>query len=426
MTTPTEGPEAGGRDRTAEANADALRRIVAARPFLIDLKPAGEVIPALAEHDLLHAGPPLAGWEETSGALRGSILGALVHLGLARDLAEATVLAASERIRLLPANDHDAGGTYAGVIARATPVFVVENRSAGTRAFAALNEGRGKALRYGANDPGTLARLAWLEGECAAILGAAIRLSGGIDLIEILVQALHMGDEGHSRQKAASALFMNAVSPFVLETGAAPSETVKVLRFLARNDIFFLPLTMAAAKATMVSAHGIPGSTVVTCMAANGVRFGIKVSGLGERWLTAPVPDVRGQYFEDYRAADANPVIGDSEIAETMGLGAFAMAGAPALGRYMGGTPEEATRLALDMYSITLAEHPRFTIPALGFRGTPTGIDVRRVVESGLAPIFNTGIAHRTPGVGQIGAGYARTPLACFEAALEGLAHPQA
>lgn len=403
------------------ANAEALGRIVTAQPYLVDIRPAGQVIPELGERDFLHAGPPLAGWEEASGALRGSIVGALVHLGFARDVADAEALAASGGVRLLPANDHHAGGTYAGVIARRTPVFVVENRAGGTRAHSALNEGRGKALRYGANDPETLARLGWLEGEFAAILGAAIRLSGGIDLFEILAQALHMGDDGHSRQKAASALFLNAIAPYATEAGFGPKESARALRFMAQNDIFFLPLTMAAAKATMESAQGIPGSTVVTCLAANGVRFGIKVSGLGDGWLTAPVPVVQGRYFEGYSAEDANPVIGDSEIAETMGLGAFAMAGAPALARYVGGTPEEAARLALEMYSITLAEHPRFTIPALGFRGTPTGIDARKVVERGLAPIFNTGIAHRVPGIGQIGAGFARTPLECYAAALEEL-----
>lgn len=418
MTTPAEGREARGQDRIEEANAEALRRIVAAQPHLVDLKPAGQVIPELDERDFLHAGPPLAGWQEAAGALRGSILGALVHLGCARDVPEAEALAASGEIRLLPANDYHAGGTYAGVIARGTPVFVVENRAGGTRACAALNEGRGKALRYGANDPETLARLAWLEGEFATILGAAVRLSGGIDLFDILAQAIHMGDDGHSRQKAASALFMNAIAPSMLETGFGPKEIARALRFLAQNDIFFLPLTMAAGKATMESAQGIAGSTVVTCISANGVRFGTKVSGLGDRWVTAPVPVVQGRFFEGYRPEDANPVIGDSEIAETMGLGAFAMAGAPALARYVGGTPEEATRLALEMYSITLAEHPRFTIPALGFRGTPTGIDVRKVVERELAPIFNTGIAHRIPGIGQIGAGFARTPLECYAAAL--------
>lgn len=409
---------------TDAANAEALRRLFAATPFFVDVKPAGEVIPQLGDRDLLHAGPPLADWSAVRrvGALHGSILGALVHLGLAKDEVEAEEIGASGEINLKSANDHNAGGTYAGVIGRKTPVLVVDNRALGTRAVAAINEGRGKALRYGANDATTLARLKWIEGEFAAILGAAVRLSGGVDLYDILVQALHMGDDGHSRQKAASSIVLNALAPFIAEAGFGARETAAALRFMAGNDIFFLPLTMAAGKSAMLGAEGIKGSTVVTCMAANGNDFAIKVSGTGDRWFAAPVPGVKGRYFEGYRARDANPVIGDSEISETTGLGAFAMAGAPALARYVGGTVKEATRLSVEMYRLTLAEHPRFNLPALEFRGTPSGIDIRRVVATKLTPLFNTGIAHRMPGVGQIGAGFVRTPLACFKAALAALA----
>ena len=411
----------GTSARTDEANAEAVRRIVSSEPFLVDVRPAGDVVPSLGDADFLHAGPPLPGWSAVSGALRAATLGSMVHLGMAKDLTQAEETADGGGIGLLPANDHNAGGTFAGVIGRKTPVLVVENRAAGTFACAAINEGRGKCLRYGASDPETLQRLAWIEGPFADILGAAVRASGGIDLYEILVQALHMGDDGHSRQKAASALFMNAVAPHIAEAGAAPAEARRALEFLARTDIFFLPLTMAAGKATMLSVHGIAHSSVVTCMAMSGVEFGIKVSGLGERWITGPLPQVEGQYFEDYGPADANPAIGDSEIAETTGLGGFAMAAAPALARYVGGTPEQSARLSVEMYEITVDEHPRFNIPSLNYRGTPCGIDIRKVVATGITPIFNTGIAHKTPGIGQIGAGYARTPLACFEAALEAL-----
>ncbi len=402
-----------------EANAEVLRRIGSASPFLVDIKPAGDVIPELGDTDLLHAGPSLAGWDEACGALRGAIIGTAIHLGFAADAKEAESLASANHFRLLPANDHNSLGTYAGVIGRRTQVFEVENRASGHRAYAAINEGRGKALRYGSTDPQTLERLAWLEGEFAEVLAAAVRKSGGIDILELLVQALHMGDDGHSRQKAASALFANALAPYLLETGFSSKETGRALRFLAQTDIFFLPLTMAAAKATMLSAEGVRGSTVVTCMAGNGMRWGIKVSGGGAKWFTAPVPPIQGRYFEGYTAQDASPVIGDSEIAETMGLGAFAMAGAPALAPYIGGTLEEATRLSTEMYQITLGEHPRFKIPALGYRGTPMGIDVRRIVETGIEPIFNTGIAHREPGIGQIGAGFGRTPLSCCAAAFD-------
>lgn len=403
------------------ANAEALRRIEAASARLVDIRSAGEVIPEMGDTDLLHAGPPLAGWEEACGALRGSILGTLIHLGHAGNVAEAEALASSGGIRLIPANDCHALGTYAGVIGRGTKVFVVENEAFGNRAFAAICEGRGKALRYGSHDAETLNRLAWIEEEFVQILGEAIKRAGGIDLFELLVQALHMGDDGHSRQKAASALFAKALAPYVVEVGFGAGETSRVLRFLGENEVFYLPLTMAAAKATMEAAEGIQGSTVVTYMGGNGVRWAIKVSGCPGKWFTAPVPPIEGRYFSGYGPEDASAVIGDSEIAETMGLGAFAMSAAPALAHYVGGTPEEARHLSTEMYAITLAEHPRLQIPALGYRGTPTGIDVRRVVETGIEPIFNTGIAHRTPGIGQIGAGYGRTPMACCLAALEGV-----
>ena len=405
---------------TNAANDEVVARIVGAEPFLVDLAPAGEVVADLGPRDLLHAGPPLDGWQEAKlvGALRGSILGAIVHLGWANDLAAAEAVADGGEISLRSANDSGGGGTYAGVIGRDTPVLVVENRSTGTRAFAAINEGRGKALRYGANDAATLDRLAWIESEFAGVLRGAIVRSGGIDLANILTQALHMGDDGHSRQKAASALILAALAPHIAASGAAGDATERAFAFMAGNDIFFLPLTIGVAKSTMSAASGVAGATVLTCMSANGLRFGVKISGTDDRWFTTPVPQVTGKFFDGYDLADANPVIGDSEISETMGLGAFAMAGAPALAAYVGGTVEEATRLALEMYDITCIEHPSFTIPQLNYRGTPTGVDIREVVARELTPLFNTGIAHKTPGIGQIGAGFVRTPLACYREAL--------
>lgn len=403
------------------ASRIALERIAGAAPFVIDVQRAGSVIPALSSSDFLHAGPPLAGWGEVCGALRGAVIGTLLRRQAARDAMSAEKMAAEGAVRLLSAHERLALGTYGGVIARETAVFVVENRATGTRTFAALNEGRGKALRYGSNDDETLGRLDWIEGELAELLGAAIRRSGGIDLFAILEQALHMGDDGHSRQKAASALFLGAIAPFIAGLGWTAESSARVLHFLAHNDIFFLPLTMAAAKSAMVAAEGIAHATLVTAIAFNGVRAGIHVAGLGERWFTAPVPTAAGRYFAGYEAKDAGPVIGDSEIAETMGLGAFAMAAAPALARYVGGNVEQATRLSHEMYGITMAEHPRFKIPTFDYRGTPFGIDICRVVETGVAPVFNTGIAHRISGIGQIGAGFGRVPLACFADALAAL-----
>lgn len=414
---PSDGqPSNPNRDHV---NALAAQRIIDSKPFLVDIKQVGEILPELGQYDVLHAGPPLSGWDEATDVLKGSILGALVHTGLVADLQEAELLSRSGSLNLLSASDHQVAATYAGVITRRTPVFVVENRVAGTVALTALNEGRGKALRYGSNDAQTLEHLGWIEGELARILGTAVRASGGIDLFAILSQALHMGDEGHSRQKAASALFASIIAPHLCGSGHSPEEIMLVMRTLAENEIFFLPLAMAACKATMEAAKDVSNSTIVTCMCTNGVRFGIKISGAGEEWFTAPVPEVRGQYFKGFKLTDATSVIGDSEIIETMGLGAFAMAAAPALARYVGGTFENATKISEGMYAITTVEHPEFTLPALNFRGVPLGIDTELVVRHSIEPVFSTGIAHRNAGAGQIGAGFGRVPLQCFAAALE-------
>lgn len=418
---PTRGAGAAGAD-VAAPNEEALRRIGASQAILTGLAPAGVWLPALSEDEYLHAGPPLDhGWEDACGALRGAVIATLMFEGRAHDPVEAERIAASGEVQLVSAALHDVLGTYGGIITRQTHVFAVENPTGGTRAYAAINEGRGKALRYGAHDAEALARYSWIEGEFAKLLAEAIERTGGIDLFAILRQALHMGDEGHSRQKAASALFANSIAPHFVQMAGSPVSRGAAMRFLSENEIFFLPLTMAAAKAAMLWVEGIAGCSVVTALAANGVDWGVRVSGAGRRWFTAPVPPITGSYFAGFGVADANPVIGDSEIAETFGLGAFAMAGAPALARYVGGDVESARRMALQMYEITLGEHPGLTIAALDYRGIPMGIDIRRVVESGIAPVFNTGIAHASPGVGQIGAGYGRVPLICFQAALQAL-----
>jgi hypothetical protein len=312
-------------DRVSAANAQVLRRVLQSTPFLIDIGPASRMIAGIDQHDILHAGPPLEGWDEACGPLRGAIVGTLMLKGAARDADEAEDLVRSGQRRLRSAHELNAVSTFANVIVPNTTVFVIENRTAGVRAYAAINEGRGRALRYGSNTPETLERLAWLEGEFADILGAAVRHSGGVDLFAIIEQALHMGDDGHSRQRAASALFLGAVAPWIADCGFSASQAAKVLRCLNANDFFFLPMAMAAAKSTMAAVPVVIGSTVVTAIAFNGVRCGIKISGRAGQWFTAPVPGIRGQYFSPYGEADASPVIGDSEIVETVGLGAFAM-----------------------------------------------------------------------------------------------------
>jgi hypothetical protein len=409
-----------GWDRMREANADAMRRVLAARCLLMDLRPARDVVPGLEGRMLLHAGPPLT-WERAGGPMRGALAGACLLEGWARSVEDAVSLLERGEIRLSPCHEHNAVGPMAGIISPSMPVCVVENEAFGNRAYATLNEGLGKVLRYGANDGVVIAHLRWLAEEVAPALGTAFR-RGTIDLTALIAQALHMGDELHNRNKAATALFTRALAPYLVEGDGRQASLAPIFRYLAATDVFFLNLAMAACKAALDPASGVAGSTLVTAMARNGTDFGIRVSGAGDEWFTAPAPRVDGLYFPGYGPDDASPDLGDSAITETAGLGAFALAAAPAITQFIGGTPEIARSLTDEMYAITLAAHPRFTIPALDFRGTPVGVDCLAVARSRLSPVLDTGIAHREPGIGQIGAGIVRTPIEPFDSALVTLA----
>ena len=396
----------------ARANAQAVQRILEGRAVLLDVQPAGTVIPGMTARTLLHSGPPIE-WSRMCGPMRGAVLGAVVFEGWAATPEEAEAMAARDEIQFSPCHHHQAVGPMAGVVSPSMPAFVVENAVHRNRAFATLNEGLGKVLRFGAYDADVITRLRWFAEVLGPALSRTLRAYGPVDLAAISAQALQMGDEGHNRNAAATSLFARTIAPALVrsverETAAA------VLDFIRGNDHFYLNLSMAACKSTLDAAHGIAGSTVVTAMARNGVEFGIRISGAADAWFTAPVAVPEGLYFPGYGPQDANPDLGDSAITETCGLGGFAMAAAPAIVRFVGGTPADAQDLTREMYRITLARHPGFTIAALGFQGTPTAIDARRVVETGVQPVINTGIAHRLPGIGQIGAGIARAPLACF------------
>ena len=403
----------------AEGNRQALERILGAGPVLVGVEPAGSVIPGLAGRTLLHSGPPIA-WERMCGPMRGAIIGAILFEGWAADPAAAEKMAEHGEVAFDSCHHHGAVGPMAGIVSPSMPVVVVENGAGGNRAFATLNEGLGKVLRFGAYDESVLARLRWFRDELGPVLGQTLAATGPLDLKSITAQALQMGDEGHNRNVAATSLLVRSLAPALVRV--APSEAEAVLEFLRGNDHFFLNLSMAACKTTLDAGHGIRGSTVVTAMSRNGVEFGVRLSGTGDTWFTAPVGVPDGLYFPGYGPDDANPDLGDSAITETCGIGGFAMAAAPAIVRFVGGTASDALNFTREMYRITLERNPAFALPPLGFAGTPTGIDARRVVESDVQPVINTGIAHKLPGVGQIGAGIARAPLDCFADALRGLA----
>jgi hypothetical protein len=398
------------------ANAEALARMLGAQPVLADVRRAGEIIPPLeARRLMLHAGPPL-GWERMCGPLRGAICGAIVFEGWAPDLAAAEALAASGGVEFAPNHHFGAVGPMTGVTTRSMPLLVVENRAYGNRAFCTINEGLGKVMRFGGNDAEVLARLAWLRDEFGPLLGEALRASP-VELNPLIARGLAMGDEMHQRNVACTSLLLRALAPRL-------ASSAKALQFMAANDQFFLNVAMAMGKSITDPARGIERSSIVTVMARNGTDFGIRVSGCGDEWFTAPVEMPQGLYFPGFSAADANPDIGDSAILEAIGLGAFAMAAAPAVAGFVGaGGFADAVATTRRMSEISLARHPQWKIPALEFAGAPAGIDARLVVETGIAPAINTGIAHRRAGVGQVGAGVARAPLACFEKALRALGH---
>jgi hypothetical protein len=400
-----------------EANHRAVQRVLDARPRLVDLAKAAEVWPNPGRR-LLHAGPPIE-WRRMCGPMQGALIGATMLEGWAQDEQEARRRLACGEVDLQPCHHVGAVGPMAGVISPSMSVWVVRNDAAGTVAYSNLNEGLGSVLRFGAFGTEVLDRLRWLEGVLAPTLRRALAaLPDGIDIKSILAQALHMGDDGHNRNVAATSLLYRAISIAVLESEPDPDRARSTLAFIDGNNHFHLNLSMAAAKASLDAAHGVEHSSLVTAMARNGVDFGIRVSGLGDRWFTAPASVPEGLFFPGYSEADANPDMGDSAITETVGLGGFAMGTAPALVRFVGGSAEDALNYTREMAEITVARNGAFTLPALGFVGTPTGIDARLVVDTGILPVINSGIAHRDAGVGQIGAGIVRAPMACFEEAV--------
>jgi hypothetical protein len=402
-------------ERRPDANRLALDRMLAVRPQLVEVVTARDVIPALADGAFLHAGPPIA-WDDCSGPLRGALIGAVLYEGLAGDRDEASRLC--PKLQLSPCHHHRAVGPMAGVVGPSMPVAVIEDASGSGIAYATLNEGLGKVLRYGAFDAEVIERLRWMELVLAPTLNEAIVRHGPIDLQVLIAQALQMGDDGHNRNRAATSLLLRQIGAALLEGTAPLGDRAAVYRFIDGNDHFMLNLVMAAGKLAVDAATGVAGSSLVTAMARNGTEFGIRLSGTDDAWFTAPAPVVDGLFLGSYTADDANPDIGDSAITETVGLGGFAMAASPAIVGFVGGTAAGAIRRTLEMYEITLTEHPHYRVPILENRGTPTGIDATLVVRTGVVPQINTGIAGREAGVGMVGAGLVRAPIGCFVDAL--------
>lgn len=404
------------RQKIEVANQLVVDKIKSAEGRLIAVKKAFDVIPNMSKNTILHAGPPIE-FKKMAGPMKGAIIGALIYEGLAKNEKEAIKLAESGAIEFDSAHHHDAVGPMAGIISSSMPVHVIYDIVNRNYSYCTINEGLGKVLRYGANSEEVINRLKWIEQTFAPVVNDALLLSGGIDIKSIITQALHMGDECHNRNKASSALFLRDLAPYILQTKFTDQKKKEVFEFIKNNEHYFLNLSMPYCKIALDAAKGIPYSTVVIAMARNGVEFGIRLSS-NNTWYKAPANYVKGLMFPGFKEDDAAPDIGDSAITETCGIGGFAMGGAPAIVQFVGGVVEQAFDYSRKMHDITAGKHQVFTLPTLDFMPTALGIDVVKVLESGILPIINTGMAHKEAGVGQVGAGLVNPPLACFEQAL--------
>ena len=407
-------------EKVEKANRKAFKNYLSADPVIEGVGIAGRDLPNIDSKTILHAGAPVD-WAEMCGPMKGAIIGAAIYEGWAPDVRVAEKMASSGEFNFDSCHHHNAVGPMAGVVSPSMPVWIITNIEHGNQAFTTLNEGLGKVLRFGANSSAVIERLKWMEHTLAPILNSAIRKIGVIELKPLIAQALHMGDEVHNRNVAGSSLLIKKLVIGALDSDSTQKNIKEMVEFIAGNDHFFLNLSMPACKSMLDAAHGITNSTMVTAMARNGLSFGIRVSGLPNQWFTTPAPVVDGLYFPGYSIDDAAADLGDSAITETAGLGGFAMAASPAITQFVGGSPSDALTQSRNMKNITIGSNSQFTLPALDFAPTAAGIDVRKVVDTNILPVVNTGIAHKEAGIGQIGAGITSAPLDVFVQAIEPL-----
>lgn len=403
-----------------EANKAVVQKMIGSAPFLTDVVPAHTVIPELTEHVLLHAGPPIK-YENMTDPMQGSCVGAILFEGWAKDEQGARELLENGKITFIPCHHVNAVGPMGGITSMNMPLVVVVNKEHGNEAYCTLNEGIGAVLRFGSYNEQVLTRLHWMKDVLGPVLSKALKtMDEGLNVNVLVAKAIAMGDEFHQRNIAASLAFLKEVAPAITSLeDVSLKDRQEVMQFLADTDQFFLNVAMATAKAMTDAARTIEHGTIVTAMCRNGENFGIRIAGMGDEWFTAPVNTPQGLYFTGYSAEDANTDIGDSAITETIGVGGMAMIAAPAVTRFVGsGGFNDALETSNNMAEITEQENPNFIIPTWDFKGAPTGIDARKVVESGILPVINTGIAHKVAGFGQIGAGTVNPPIECFEKAI--------
>jgi hypothetical protein len=409
------GPRAAAVDA---ANAEVVRRLDEGVPALTGVEAASAALPGLGERTVLHCGPPIA-WEEMCDPLRRSVRAAVVVEGWASEPAGVDLLVERGEVRLEPANHHRVVVPMATAIGPSSPLQVVENPQGGTRAFSPVNQGPGEAPWFGMDTPAAIKRLRLVRDVIGPVLAEVVRRGGPVDLASLAGQGVQMGDDVHIRVQATTNLLIRQLLPHL--AAVEGPQRVTVADFLSRNHLFVLNLAMAAARSLTEWAAQVEGSSVVTSMARNGTTFGIRLAGC-DRWFTAPAPAIGHALYHAGHGPEAGaPDIGDSAVLELVGLGGAAAAGSPSVAAFLGGTMADALAATEAMDRICAGRSTRFRLPPAGFRGTPIGVDVRRVVETGVTPHITTGILHASAGVGQIGAGVAVAPTSCFLDALAAL-----
>ena len=404
---------------TEKANQEAVKRILDARPVWKDVRIAGEVIPGMKKNRIFHTGPPIE-WDRMCIPQKASITGAMIFEGFCRDMKEAEVLIKKGEVELDINQNHQCIGPMSGPISYSMAVCEIENKTFGNKAYSGpINSGRKAPIYFGMFTQEAIEVQKWLRDVFAPATSKALKTIGGIDARALCGKAVLMGDELHNRNQAATAIFFTEIIHGYIEADLPKDTFREILSFIAENiEMFWATPHLAVCKSMLDPAHGIEGSTVCTKMSDNGVEFGIMVAGLKNKWFTAPAPMVKGLYFPGFAEKDCNPDLGGSRIKETAGFGGMCIATSPAICLLVGGTPKQTVEHTLNMYEITLAENPAYQVPYLDFRGIPTGIDVQKVVETGITPIITTAINHKSENIGHIGVGITISPIESFEKAL--------
>jgi hypothetical protein len=404
------------RDEIEQANRKAVDRIFAAEALIVDLKPAIKAIPGYKANLVTHAGPPIE-WDRMCKVQKLAVINAIRFEGLADTPEKADRRVRTGEVLVEPNHNYDNVSGMCGVTSASMPVFVVQDKVHGNQAY---DWQQTDMTSFGQSYEEGVKEIEFVQNTLAPVMAAAIRHAGGLNVKQLLAQGLQMGDELHGLFDATRGAFLGWILPHILRTDF-PKETLAQVgdyfntyggRWYCGN------MMMGACKVMMDSARGIKYSTIVTAMARNGVEFGIKVSGMGDKWFLGPASPITGFMFPGFKVEESELDIGDSAISETRGLGGTALPSSPSQARLLGEDFQTAVNHTRAMREVSVSEDQLFRIPYMDFSGVPVGIDIRKVVQTSIVPKIDTGMAHKEGGHGIIGTGITEAPIQAFKNAV--------